>query len=39
MVPQDKDFGVTGLDKQAFVRLELLLGVTAALLVLVFTED
>lgn len=41
-VIKDRDFGATGLDKQVFVRLELLLskvGVTAAVLVLVFTED
>lgn len=41
-VTKDRDFGVTGLDKQVFVRLELLLskgGVTAAVLVLVSTED
>lgn len=41
-VIKDRDFGVTGLDKQMFVRLELLLskvGVSAAVLVVVFTED
>lgn len=41
-VIKDRDFGVTGLDKQVFVRLELLLGrvgVTAAELVDVFTKD
>lgn len=39
---KDRDFGVTGLDKRVFVRLELLLskvGVPAAVLVVVFTED
>lgn len=41
-VIKDRDFGVTGLDKQMFVRLELLLskvGVSAEVLVVVFTED
>lgn len=41
-VIKDRDFGVTGLDRQVFVRLELLLGrvgVTAAVLVVVFTKD
>lgn len=39
---KDRDFGVTGLDTQVFVGLELLLskvGGTAAALVVVFTED
>lgn len=41
-VIKDRDFGVTGLDRQVFVRLELLLskvGVTAAVLVVVFIKD
>lgn len=41
-VIKDRDFGVTGLDKQVFVGLELLLskvGVTAAVLVVVFIKD